>query len=185
MPAALLELKSRPERTMLTVRWPDTVPFSAIPVSLPVMVALLRVDISMLRPSSAVRVTPPVSASANAPTPVLAAWALMAAAICVPRTTAEDAAETAPISKPLTQMSPPAIALKLPAGAVALTTVTRAVAVTPVRPVLRLIAAALSFALLPAAAPMATPFKVRPPAAKASGPTVTPLLCWTAPKASS
>ena len=82
-------------------------------------------------------------------------------------------------------MSSLAIASKLPAGLAVAASVATAVAVTPVRLVWALTAAATSLALLLAAAPMATPFNRKPPAAKAVLPRVLPMLCATTPSASS
>ena len=81
MPDEIVELRSTLERTVVTLRSPATVPLSAKPVLSPVIAAVLRVDISILRPSPAFRDTPPVRVSATAITPVLLVWALMAAAI--------------------------------------------------------------------------------------------------------
>ena len=110
MPPAPLELRSTPERKVVMVRSPETVPASAIPVFSLVIAALLRVDTSMLRPPAAVSVSSPVLALAKALTPVLAVRALMAAAVCAPRSALEAAAARAPMLAPLTQMSLLAIA---------------------------------------------------------------------------
>ena len=70
MPAKLLVLNVTSERTVVTLRSPETEPLKAMPVLSLVMAAEVKVEISILRPSAAVRVTPPVLALAAALTPV-------------------------------------------------------------------------------------------------------------------
>ena len=116
IPLGLVELKSRPERKVVTVRSPETDPLSAIPVFLLVIAALVKVDIAMLRPSAAVSVKPPVLASAEALTPVVPDWALMAAAICAPRATGVDALPMAPILTLLILIAPDAMVVNSVGG---------------------------------------------------------------------
>ena len=70
MPAELLVLNVMSARTVVTLRSPETEPLKAMPVLSLVIAAEIKVEISMLRPSAAVRVTPPVLALAAALTPV-------------------------------------------------------------------------------------------------------------------
>ena len=101
MLASLDQFKTMLERTVVTERSPAASPLRAIPVAAPVMAALLKVEISMLRPSAAVNLTSPVLSLVAALTPVLDVLALMAVAICVPRSIAVKALSMAPISTPL------------------------------------------------------------------------------------
>lgn len=111
IPLEPIELKSTLECMVVTLRSPETEPFKEIPVLLLVIEALFKVDISMFRPSAAFNVTPPVLALTVAVTPVLVVWALMAVAICAPRTIAVDAVLIAPMSMLLILISLAAIAL--------------------------------------------------------------------------
>ena len=70
MPAVLLVVNVMSERTVVTLRSPETTPLKAMPVLSLVIAAEVKVEISMLRPSAAVSVTPPVLALAAALTPV-------------------------------------------------------------------------------------------------------------------
>ena len=71
-PLALVEVKSTLDRKVVTVLLPEVVPLSAIPIALPEILAEVKVDTSMLRPSAAVRLIPPVVVFKEAVTPVLA-----------------------------------------------------------------------------------------------------------------
>ena len=70
MPVELLVLNVMSERTVVTLRSPETEPLKAMPVLSLVIAAEVKVEISMLRPSAAVSVTPPVLVLAAALTPV-------------------------------------------------------------------------------------------------------------------
>ena len=70
MPVELLVLNVMSERTVVTLRSPETEPLKAMPVLSLVIAAEVKVEISMFRPSAAVSVTPPVLALAEALTPV-------------------------------------------------------------------------------------------------------------------
>lgn len=142
MPAALVELNDRVDVVISVAPVADTV----MPVLAAAAAALVLAVTVMLRPSAADRATAPVAVLNVAVTPVCELIALTAAATWAPRCAPEVEADNAPKFTPLIVMSPDAIAVAeveaVPARDVAPT-----VAVTPVLPLMALIAAALAMPL--------------------------------------
>ena len=100
-PLALVELKSTLDRKVVTVLSPDDVPLSTMPIALPEIWAEVKVDTSMLRPSAAVKLIPPVVVFKEAVTSVLAVWAFIAVSICEARSLLVEPVAIAPILMPL------------------------------------------------------------------------------------
>ena len=153
------------------------------------MTAVVAAPIPTLtfRPSFAVSFTAPVAVLNSARTPVWLVLALMAAVICAPRSALVAATAMPPISTPLMDTWPEAIAVAKPAEVTVAptTTVFCTVAVTPLWPLTALIAPAIAMPLVfeasspkdtpsALAAPTTKPFMVRPPATYAVEPTEAP-----------
>lgn len=163
IPAELEEVRLRVEVETSVAPVAETV----IPVLAAAAAALVLAVTVTLRPSAAANATAPVVVSKVAVTPVCVLIALTAAATCAPRCAPDVEADKAPRFTPLIVMSPDAIAVA-EVDAVPATAVDPAVAVTPVLPLIALIAAALEI-------PLPVEFEKETPSA-ADAPTWKPLM---------